>query len=133
MCALCGHSEVVVEENGVTYIASVLLDIFVIFLVAKLAGELFDRFDQPPVIGELLAGMLIGPHVLGILGAPDPLLVQLFGDEHAASEALKTIYEVLAQVGVIVLLFYVGLETHVEVSADVAGEADKRLFETFRF
>ncbi len=85
-----------------------------IFLVAKVAGEIFHRLRQPSVIGELLAGVLIGPHVLGLLGTPDPLLVQLFGDEQSAREALKAIYDVLAELGAIVLLFYVGLETRLD-------------------
>ncbi|MCL5960914.1 MAG: cation:proton antiporter [Chloroflexi bacterium] len=94
-----------------TYVANVLLDIFIIFLVAKVAGEIFSRLDQPPVIGELLAGVLIGPYALGLFGTPDPALVQLFQSEEAARQALDAIYEVLAQVGAIVLLFFVGLET----------------------
>lgn len=93
--------------------ANVLLDIFIIFLAAKVAGELFDRLNQPPVVGELLAGMVIGPHMLGLLGTPDPLLVRLFHDAPTAREALTTIYDVLAEVGAIVLLFFVGLETRV--------------------
>ena len=72
---------------------SVLLDLFVLFAAAKIAGELFEAVRQPAVVGELLAGVLVGPHVLG--------WVQSEGDVLAA----------VAQLGVIILLFRAGLET----------------------
>ncbi|HEX3246641.1 MAG TPA: cation:proton antiporter [Chloroflexota bacterium] len=88
---------------------AVLGDIFVMFLVAKVAGELFERIHQPPVIGELLAGVAIGPYALGWVGMPAPAMVDLFHGD--AAEALESIYAVLAELGAIVLLFLVGLET----------------------
>jgi Na+:H+ antiporter len=72
---------------------SVLLDLFVLFAAAKIAGELFEAVRQPAVVGELLAGVLVGPHVLG--------WVRSEGDVLAA----------VAQLGVIILLFRAGLET----------------------
>jgi Kef-type K+ transport system membrane component KefB len=92
-------------------LATILADLFFIFLAAKLAGELFDRIGQPPVIGELLAGVVIGPHALGLIGQPSPALVALLHDEAAAREALDLVYHVLSEIGVVVLLFFVGLET----------------------
>jgi Kef-type K+ transport system membrane component KefB len=98
----------------VSEVASVLIDLFLIFLVAKVGGEIFERVKQPPVIGELLAGVLIGPHALGWLGVPREGLVAAFhGDPAAAQEALRLVYHVVAEMGVIILLFYVGLETRV--------------------
>jgi Kef-type K+ transport system membrane component KefB len=52
----------VIRKDSVSELAGVLLDFFLIFLFAKLAAELFERLRQPVVIGELLVGMLIGPH-----------------------------------------------------------------------
>ena len=75
---------------------SVLVDLFVLFAAAKIAGELFEHFRQPAVVGELLAGVLVGPHVLGFVPA--------------AEEGVLT---VVAELGVIILLFTVGLETSV--------------------
>lgn len=70
----------------------ILLDLFIIFAAAKVAGELFERFKQPAVIGELVVGILLGPKALGWIGA---------------GETQQTV----ATMGVIILLFMVGLET----------------------
>ena len=72
----------------------VLLDLAIILLVAKIASEISDRIRVPAVIGEIAAGIVIGPSVLGLVSASD----MLFG---------------LAEFGVIFLLIQVGLETDV--------------------
>jgi len=67
-------------------------------LVGKFAGEAFERLRQPAVIGELLAGIVLGAGVLRVIPtAPD--------------DPLTGVFRVLAQVGVVVLLFEIGLET----------------------
>lgn len=95
-------------------LAGVLLDLFLIFLFAKLAAEVFERLRQPVVIGELLVGILIGPHMLELIGVPTGPMIDLFGSRHSAQEGLDFVYEVIAELGLIVLLFYVGLETQFE-------------------
>lgn len=95
-------------------LTGLLLALFLIFLAAKLAAELFERVHQPPVIGELLAGVLIGPHALGLIGIPDAGLIDAFhGDPNAAQESINLIYHLIAELGVVVLLFFVGLETRI--------------------
>jgi Kef-type K+ transport system membrane component KefB len=69
-----------------------LLQLLVILVAARVCGELVASLGAPSVIGELLAGILIGPSLFGWV---------------APSELLR----VLAEVGVILLLFEVGLET----------------------
>jgi Kef-type K+ transport system membrane component KefB len=92
----------------------ILLHLFVIYLAAKVAGEVFERLGQPQVIGELLAGVVIGPYALGLIGTPGPgMLAAFHGDPAAAQEGLSLVYRVIAELGVIVLLFSVGLETRV--------------------
>ena len=59
---------------------------------AKLFGELAERVGQPAVLGELLAGILLGPSVLGLVPLSDAILL-------------------LSEIGVVLLLFEVGLET----------------------
>jgi Kef-type K+ transport system membrane component KefB len=77
----------------------VLLSVAVILIAAKLGGELFERLKQPAVLGELLVGILIGN--LALTG-------------FMAAEPLKTneIISALAEIGVIILLFEVGLESN---------------------
>src|SRR6185503_4843060 len=71
---------------------AVLLALCIVLLAAKLVAELCERIRQPAVVGEILAGILIGPSVLKLLQPTETL-------------------EALAQIGVIFLLFTVGLET----------------------
>lgn len=70
----------------------VLLTLFIMLVGAKLMGELFELLRQPSVAGEIVAGVIIGPAVLN-LAAPSAII------------------NVLAEIGVIFLLFNVGLET----------------------
>jgi Kef-type K+ transport system membrane component KefB len=69
-----------------------LLELFVIFLWAKIAAELFEQFNLPAVLGEILAGIVLGPFATKLV---EP------------SDAVNS----LAEVGAIFLLFSVGLET----------------------
>jgi Kef-type K+ transport system membrane component KefB len=90
----------------------ILVDLFILFAAAKATGELFTRIRQPAIVGEVLVGVIIGPHAIGLVGTPDNALIELFhGDKEAAEETMTVVLDVLAEVGVIVLLFFVGLET----------------------
>lgn len=102
----------------------ILVDLFVLFAAAKVAGEVFVRLRQPALVGEVLVGVLIGPHLLGLVGSPDSHLLDLFGgDREAAQHALDVVLDVLAELGVIILLFFVGLETRVRDLLDVGARA----------
>ena len=77
----------------------ILLILFVILLAAKLMAELFERLRQPAVVGEILAGVLLGPSLLNLINpSPD-------------AGGIAVVIEALAEIGVIFLLFTVGLET----------------------
>ncbi|CCF83971.1 cation:proton antiporter [Nitrolancea hollandica] len=92
--------------------ASILADLFILFVAARVAGALFVRLNQPAVIGELLAGILIGPFAFGWVGTADPVLVEAFhGNTASAQEALDLVLDIFAELGVVILLFFVGLET----------------------
>ena len=71
---------------------TLLIDIAVVLLAARLFGEVAQHFNAPPIIGEICAGIIIGPSLLGIV-APSEL------------------FRLLAEIGIILLLFEVGLET----------------------
>ena len=81
-------------------VADVLLALTVILAAAKIAGHVSVRFGQPAVLGELLAGV-----VLGNLG--------LVGIDAVHSIAENPAVDILAHLGVIILLFEVGLESTV--------------------
>jgi Kef-type K+ transport system membrane component KefB len=85
-------------------IAGILTDLFVVLLAAKLGDELFKRIRQPTLVGEILAGVAIGPSVLGLV---EP------------GEA----FEVFAELGVVFLLFWVGLETRLSEMREVGRTA----------
>jgi Kef-type K+ transport system membrane component KefB len=78
----------------------ILLDLFVMFALAKIAAEAFRRIGQPAVVGELLVGVAIGPYALGIVDIN-------FGD----ADGTQLVYQTIAELGLVVLLFSVGLET----------------------
>lgn len=80
----------------------VLLALTVIVVAARVAGALFSRLHQPPVMGEVLAGIFLGPSVLGRVW-PQAQGFLLPAD---ISPALAAI----AQVGVLLYMFLVGLE-----------------------
>ena len=106
-----------------TTAAAILTDLFIMFLMAKLAGELFERLKQPAVIGELLVGIAIGPFALGWVGVPTADMVEAFHGPEAAAEAMHLTFEVIAELGVVVLLFMVGLETRLSDILRVGGRA----------
>ncbi len=93
-------------------LTTILVDLFVLFAAARLGGLLASRLGQPAVIGELLAGVVIGPQALGLIGNPGGGMLEAFhGDAAAAAHALELTHETVAELGVVVLLFTVGLET----------------------
>src|SRR5258708_16305423 len=77
---------------------TVLVGIAVMLLAAKLCGEIFERMQQPAVLGELLAGIVLG----------NLTLVGFYRFEILRTD---TVIAALAQIGVILLLFEVGLES----------------------
>jgi Kef-type K+ transport system membrane component KefB len=85
---------------------SVLLSLATIIACARGLGWLFGRLHQPPVVGEILAGILLGPSLLGHL-APGVAQVVL------APQAVPFL-DVVSQVGVILFMFLVGLELDLE-------------------
>jgi len=85
-------------------LASFLLAFASALLGAKVLGELCERLGQPAVLGELLAGVLLGPSMLGLVPLSAGILL-------------------IAEVGVLLLLFEVGLETDLEELLRVGGPA----------
>lgn len=83
---------------------NVLFALLIMLAAAKLMAEVFERLGQPAVVGEILAGVLIGPSVLGWVSPSD-------------------LISILAEIGVIFLLFTVGLETKPQMIFQVGRKA----------
>jgi len=86
------------DEAGSFPVERFLLAFAIILVTSKVFGEIAERIKQPAVLGELIAGILIGGSVLAVIPS-------------APSEPGFAIFHLLAEVGVAILLFEIGLET----------------------
>ncbi|MGK7947528.1 MAG: cation:proton antiporter [Xenococcaceae cyanobacterium] len=113
-------------EAAPLVLAAVLLSLVFIYLASKLGGELSKLVDLPPVLGELVAGVIVGVSALHLLVFPEAgatasdsvvitILQQIAGLSPDNIEAVFTsqseVISVLAELGVIILLFEIGLES----------------------
>ena len=80
------------EHTGHT--TAILFSLFIVFVAAQIGAEIAQRLKMPAVVGEIAAGTIVGPSVLNLLHVNEPLAV-------------------LAEIGAVLLLFAVGLETRV--------------------
>jgi Kef-type K+ transport system membrane component KefB len=86
------------------HMTEILVQLFAILLAAKVGNEIFRRLGQPTVVGEILGGVVVGPAVLGVYEV----------------NAETTLF---AEIGVVLLLFQVGLETRLHELLRVGGTA----------
>ncbi len=84
-------------------ISELLIALLAIFAAAKLFGELAERIGQPAVLGEMVGGIVIGVSGLHLIDSHDPVL------------------HVLSEMGVLLLLFLIGLETDLRRLLSVGG------------
>ena len=84
-------------------ISELLVALLVIFAAAKVFGELAERIGQPAVLGEMIGGIVIGVSGLHLIDAHNAVL------------------HVLAELGVVLLLFLIGLETDIQRLLSVGG------------
>ncbi|HWB09809.1 MAG TPA: cation:proton antiporter [Pirellulales bacterium] len=98
--------------HAINPLVHVLLVLMVVVALGRLLSKLFARFRQPPVIGEVLAGIALGPSLLGRIwpAASDFLL----------PAEVAGYLSVLAQLGVILYMFVVGLELNAGLLRDRA-------------
>ncbi len=90
-------------------VAALLLVVAAILVTAKLFGEVAERLGVPAVLGELVAGLILGPGLLGVIPA--------------SGEPGAEVISFLAELGVILLLFEVGLETDLKQMFQVGSSA----------
>ncbi len=124
-------------ENAPLVLAGVLVSLVVIYAAAKLGGELCARLNLPSVLGELLGGVVIGVSALHLLVFPDAagevhsLIINFLqttaGLEPAATasvfHAQSEVISVLSELGVIILLFEIGLESDLRELIRVGPQA----------
>jgi Kef-type K+ transport system membrane component KefB len=91
--------------DGTMAVPAVLLMLAALLAGARLLGEAAERVGQPAVLGELLAGVVLGPSVLGVVNPDLPVV------------------HVMAEIGVVILLFQIGLETNLRRLLSVGGTA----------
>jgi Kef-type K+ transport system membrane component KefB len=92
----------VFSENLHHPLAILLLQIVVIVVVAKIFGWLCKKIGQPSVVGEMIAGILLGPSLFGLY----------FPEASASlfpSDSLRNL-QILSQIGLVLFMFVVGLE-----------------------
>src|SRR3977135_3537779 len=93
-------------EERFMHSISFLQDLAIVMIVAGLVTVIFHRFKQPVVLGYIIAGVIIGPHT-----PPFPLI----RDE----QTIKT----LSELGIILLMFSLGLEFSLRRLKQVGGTA----------
>jgi Kef-type K+ transport system membrane component KefB len=125
-------------ENAPIVLTGVLLSLVIIYLASKLGGEICNRVNLPPVLGELIGGVIIGISVLHLIVLPeggatadDSVVMAILQKINPVTpESLSSIFNssgeiisVLAELGVIVLLFEIGLESDLKELQKVGIQA----------
>ncbi len=98
-------------------VAVFIAQLVTLLVAGRLCGELLQRLGQPPVMGQILAGIVLGPSVLGAL---------LPGVEQALfppGAAQKSMLDALSQLGILLLLLMTGTETDLAVFRDARRTA----------
>lgn len=96
-------------------VAIFLLQLIIIIIAAQLCGLFFKKFGQPPVIGEIIAGIILGPSVIGAL-------FPAFNTFVFPAASLGNL-QLLSQVGLILFMFVIGMELDLNIIKKKAKSA----------
>ena len=125
-------------ESSSLVLAGVLLSLVVIYLASKVGGELCDRINLPPVLGELVGGVVVGISALHLLVFPEGgadgtnslIMSFLQATTDLSPQAAESVFHaqsevisVLAELGVVILLFEIGLESDLKELIRVGPQA----------
>lgn len=103
------------QHNFQDPLAILLAQIITIILVARVFGWIFKKIGQPSVIGEIIAGIVLGPSLLG-------LYFPEFSSTLFPVESLGNL-KFLSQIGLILFMFVIGMELDLKVLKNKANEA----------
>ncbi len=118
-------------------ITGVLLSLITVFIAAKVGGEICARLNLPSVLGELVGGVVVGVSALNLIVFPSGEMLQpsalmniIQMSAHLDPESLLKVFSsqsealsVLAELGVIILLFEIGLESDLKELIKVGPQA----------
>ncbi len=125
-------------ETSSLVLVSVLLSLVVIYLASKLGGEICFRLNLPPVLGELVGGVVVGVSVAKLLLFPETgataeqsMIMQFLeltagvplSSAETIFETQSEVISVLSELGVIILLFEIGLESDLKELIRVGPQA----------
>ncbi|WP_199295001.1 MULTISPECIES: cation:proton antiporter [Cyanophyceae] len=125
-------------ENAPLVLGGVLLSLVVIYLASKIGGELSNNIGLPPVLGELVGGVVVGVSALHLLVFPESgadssssVIMSFLQSTGGLSpdagvgvfQTQSEVVSVLAELGVIILLFEIGLESNFRELMDVGIQA----------
>ena len=128
----------VAAEYSPIILSGVLLTLVTIFIASKIGSEVAKKLNFPPVLGELVAGVIVGISALhlvifpenGLVAADSLLMTALQALNQLSPEGIETVFEsqsevisVLAELGVIILLFEIGLESDLRQLKEVGIQA----------
>lgn len=130
-------AEVDAAEAAPLVLAGVLLSLVVVYLASKVGGEVCSRLNLPPVLGELVGGVIVGISVLHLLTFPEgsvhePSVLTNFLQQTtgvnsptaiAVFQAFSEVVSVLSELGVVILLFEIGLESDLRELLRVGPQA----------
>lgn len=116
-----------VSADPTMVLCAVLLSLVAIYIASKAGGEFFSRLGFPPVLGELVGGVVIGVSALHLVIFPEngdsstSLIMSILAatanldpaTADATFEIQSEVISIIAELGVIVLLFEIGLESNI--------------------
>lgn len=116
-CTTSAHAQAQAQAPGGAdhTLLHLLAALLLVVVFAQLVGQLFKRIGQPPVVGEMFAGIILGPSLLGRYA---PELSAFF-----LPSSVVPYLRALSQIGVVIYMFLVGLELDVKQLRQKAGTA----------
>ncbi len=129
---------VVEAENAPILMTGILLSLVIIYLASKIGAEIAQRLNFPAILGELVGGVVVGISAMhaivfadsGLPATDSGILRVLQGIYHMSPAVATSVFasqseviSVLAELGVIILLFEIGLESDLRQLQQVGGQA----------